>query len=278
MVNVALQNKRCSPCLLDLPEPFRPTNAYRLPAFKRSFALLRISVPSAAALPLPLPFAPFSPGPEVTVMLRPSMSSCGGSIANPYRSVFTDQRLPRGSWGSRCGSVSACTRPRWSTPTRRRWTSLCFGVLGRGTAQWVIAVVKKVSRSLRGRMSSSDEHVSRTTSLVLYPSSSRNSSRRRRHWPRTGPQLQLQKVGARSAAAGLCVMCYSVRRLVSAMSHAARCRFLGRNLYRETTDTAVRNPGCFRLPLHGYFDDGAIVGLAAGDTAQSTFHTRNSSP
>lgn len=60
--------------LLDFPEPFLPTNAYRLPAFKRSFALVRISVPSAEAFPLPLPFV-FSAPAETTVMLRPSMSS-----------------------------------------------------------------------------------------------------------------------------------------------------------------------------------------------------------
>jgi hypothetical protein len=58
-----------------LPEPFLPTNAYRLPAFRRSFALLKTSVPSAAVFPLPLPFTVFSPALEVTVILRPSMSS-----------------------------------------------------------------------------------------------------------------------------------------------------------------------------------------------------------
>jgi len=58
---------------LDFPDPLRPTRAYLCPAFSLSFALERISVPSALALALPLPAAGLSA--EVTVMLRPSMSS-----------------------------------------------------------------------------------------------------------------------------------------------------------------------------------------------------------
>lgn len=60
---------------LDLPDPFLPMSAYLCPALICSLVSTRISVPSLLALALPL--APgLVPGPEVTVMWRPSTSNC----------------------------------------------------------------------------------------------------------------------------------------------------------------------------------------------------------
>lgn len=70
--------------VLDFPVPLRPTRAYRWPSFSLNLALVRISMPSAFALPLlfavDLPLALL---PEVTVMEMPSMSSCGSPELDP---------------------------------------------------------------------------------------------------------------------------------------------------------------------------------------------------
>lgn len=67
--------------VLDFPVPLRPTKAYRWPSFSFSLALLRISIPSALALDLPLAVVlPLAFPPEVTVMKMPSISSCRVSV------------------------------------------------------------------------------------------------------------------------------------------------------------------------------------------------------
>lgn len=67
--------------VLDFPVPLRPTRAYRWPSFSLNLALVRISMPSAFALPLPFAVdLPLVLPPEVTVMEMPSISSCGSPV------------------------------------------------------------------------------------------------------------------------------------------------------------------------------------------------------
>lgn len=64
---------------VDFPEPFLPMSAYLWPALSRSLALARSSVPSVDLLAFALLLPPadlLARGVEVTVMFRPSMSSC----------------------------------------------------------------------------------------------------------------------------------------------------------------------------------------------------------
>lgn len=66
--------------LLDLPEPFLPTRAYRWPALSLSLVLASVSTPSLRAFAFALaPDAFFPPSvflsPAVTVMWRPSTSN-----------------------------------------------------------------------------------------------------------------------------------------------------------------------------------------------------------